>query len=244
MAKRFRFRAIPFIATVLVAALGISLGNWQQRRAAEKLAVQAQLEVRGRAAPLPIGAAPVPAESVQYRPVKVTGHFLKDWPLYLENRPLNGQVGSYVLMPLRIGNSDMHVLVARGWVPRNNLERTKVPDFATPAGEVTVTGVARESIGRVMQLGDPPAIAPRAMVQNVTVAEFAKASGLALQPFFLAQTVPAAPDDTLARDWPAAALGADRNQGYAVQWYGLSLMAVLFFVFTGFKSAKQRASKE
>lgn len=242
MANRFRFRAIPFIATVLVAALGISLGNWQTRRAAEKLAMQAQLDERGHAAPLSIGAAPVPAESVQFRPVTVTGQFVPDWPLFLENRPLDGKVGSYVLMPLRIDNSGMHVLVARGWVPRDNRDRTRVPAFATPAGRVTVTGIARANIGRVMQLGDPPALNPRAIVQNVTVAEFAKASGLALQPFFVAQTAPSTPDDVLARNWPAPALDADKNKGYAFQWYGLSLMAVLFFIFTGFKRAKHRST--
>lgn len=242
MAKRYRFRLIPSIATVLVVALGISLGNWQTRRAAEKLAMQAQLDERGRGEPLAIGSAPVPAASVQFRPVTVTGQFVAGWPLFLENRPQDGKAGSYVLMPLRIENSSMHVLVARGWVPRDNLDRTRVPAFATPAGTVTVTGIAREHIGRVMQLGDPPALTPRAIVQNVTVAEFAQASGLALQPFFVAQTAPSTPQDVLERNWPAPAADADKNKGYAFQWYGLSLMAVLFFIFTGFKRAKHRST--
>lgn len=242
MVKRMLFRPIPLIATVLVVALGIALGNWQTRRAADKLAMQAQLEERGRAEPLTIGAAPVPAETVQLRPVTVTGEFVQDWPLFLENRPLNGKVGSYVLMPLRIKDSTMHVLVARGWVPRNQQDRTRVPEFPTPQGVVTVGGIAREHLGRVLQLGDPPPPVARAMVQNVTVAQFAQASGLALQPFFIAQTAPSSPDDVLERSWPAPALDADKNKGYAFQWYGLSLMAVLFFIFTGFKRAKHRST--
>ena len=42
----FRFRPIPFVATVLLVALGVSLGNWQERRAAEKIALQAKLSAR------------------------------------------------------------------------------------------------------------------------------------------------------------------------------------------------------
>ena len=39
----FRFRTIPFVATVLLVALGVSLGQWQDRRAAEKTALQHKL---------------------------------------------------------------------------------------------------------------------------------------------------------------------------------------------------------
>lgn len=237
MARRFRFRLIPFIATVLLVALGIALGNWQTRRATERLALQAQLEERARAAPLAIGAALVAADAVQFRPVSVTGEFVPGWTFYLENRPLAGRVGSYVLTPLRVANSSTHVLVARGWVPRNSLDRTQVPDFHTPTGTVTVTGIAKDNIGRVMQLGDPPPIIPGGMVQNVSLTGFAQASKLALQPFFVAQTAPAVPADVMERNWPAPALGADKNKGYAFQWYGLALMAALFFVITGFRGA-------
>jgi hypothetical protein len=31
----FRFKWVPFAATVLLVALGVSLGQWQERRAAE-----------------------------------------------------------------------------------------------------------------------------------------------------------------------------------------------------------------
>jgi len=36
MPIRFRFKLIPFVATVLLVTLGIQLGNWQERRAAQK----------------------------------------------------------------------------------------------------------------------------------------------------------------------------------------------------------------
>ena len=244
MAIRFRFRAIPFVATVLLVALGISLGQWQQRRVVEKLTQQALLDERGAGAPLQIGAGQVALDAIQYRPVTVTGQFLPQWAVYAENRPLTGRTGFYVLMPLRIANTGMHVLVVRGWLPRHSAERARIMPYATPSGQVTVTGIARAGIARVHQLGEPPPVTPGAIVQNVTVAEFAKGSGLAMQPFVIEQTAPASADDKLERSWPAPSLDVNKNKGYAFQWYALAVMALLFFLITGFKRGKNDKPSE
>ncbi|PWF47885.1 SURF1 family protein [Massilia glaciei] len=238
MRIRFRFRAIPFVATVLLVALGIALGQWQDRRAAGKIAMQEQLAARAQEAPLLLGPQPVAAPTFQR--VRVRGSFVQDWPVFLDNRPQGGRAGFYLLMPLRIAGSDLHVLVARGWLPRHAGEYGRLPPFDTPAGEVTLEGVAKESMGKVMQLGTPTPLAPKSIVQNVSVGQFAASSGLKLQPFFIEQTDPARPGEQLVRDWPAPALGADKHKGYAFQWYALALMALLFFVITGFR----RGSKQ
>jgi surfeit locus 1 family protein len=235
MRYRFRFRAIPLLATVLVVALGISLGKWQDRRAAEKIALQAKLVERGQAPPLVVTDLPMVADAVEYRKVSVRGEFVPGWPLFLDNRPQDGKVGFYLVMPFKIAGSNRHVLVARGWLPRYTGAHDRLPPFATPAGTIVVTGIAKTSLGKVMQLGDPAALRPRAILQNLDVEQFGKASQLPLQPFFIEQTVPAAADDQLVRNWPAPALGVEKHQGYAFQWYALALMALLFFVFTGFR---------
>jgi surfeit locus 1 family protein len=241
MRRRFHFRWIPFVASVLLVTLGISLGNWQQRRAAEKIALQEKLAQGNAAAPLPLGPQRVSAEEIEFRRVSVRGRFIANWPLYLDNRPYNGQAGFYVLMPFRIENSSQHVLVQRGWLPRNAAQRDKLPAYPTPGGTVTIEGIARRSAGHIMQLGGAPALQPGAIVQNATVEEVGKASGLRLQPFVLEQTSPDLPaqadkaGQTLVRDWPAPSLGVQTHRGYAFQWYALALMALIFFVVTGFR---------
>jgi surfeit locus 1 family protein len=231
----FRFRPIPFVATVLLVALGVSLGQWQDRRAAEKTALQQKLSTRAAEAPLTLGAALVPAAPLEYRHVRVTGEFVGAWPLYLNNRPQDGRAGFYLVMPLRIAGTDTHVLVARGWLPRNVAEATRLPPYATPAGSVTVDGIVKASVGRVMQLGTPEPVKPGAIVQNIDPAQFAQSSGLKLQPFFIEQAGPAPAADGLVRAWPAPSLGVEKHQGYAFQWYALAVMALLFFVMTGFR---------
>lgn len=240
MRIRFRFRTIPFIATVLLVALGIALGNWQQRRADYKSGLQAQLTQRAAEAPVVLGPVLTAAADIELRRVTVTGAFVSGWPLFLDNRPNAGVAGFYLVMPFKITGSDTHVLVARGWLPRDPREYGRVPAFQTPSGRVTIEGQAKASVGRVMQLGTPAPLRPGAIVQNVEVAQFARASGLRLQPFFVEQLGPGAPGDALVRNWPAPALDIDKHRGYAFQWYALAAMAGFFFVITGFRSGTKQ----
>lgn len=241
----FRFRWIPFIAMLLLVALGLSLAQWQQRRAEEKTARAARLEAGNRQAPLQLGAQrllPVDAEAIEYRRVRVRGHFLPAWTVYLDNRPYQGQAGFHVLTPFQIENSSMQVLVAQGWLPRNNQDRTRIPDYATPTGVITIEGVVRLHAGHVMELGQAAPLAPLAIVQNIDIAQLAKASNMAFQPILVEQTAPTAPtaDALPVRDWPAPDLGADKHRGYAFQWLALAAMAFLFFVFTGIRRANKQ----
>jgi cytochrome oxidase assembly protein ShyY1 len=250
MRLAFRFRTIPFIATVLLVALGIALGNWQTRRAEEKLAIAARIAERSAAEPVVLGGGGVSTSDrvesglhptdFEYRRVRVTGEFVQDWALFLDNRPQGGRAGFYLAMPFKIAGSDQHVLVLRGWLPRDPREYTRLPEFATPGGTVTIDGVATASAGQVMQLGTPGAVKPGAIVQNLALDEVARASGLRLAPFFVQQAGPAPAGEGLVRDWPVPSAGVDKHRGYAFQWYALAAMAALFFVMTGFRSGRKQ----
>ncbi|MDB5958739.1 MAG: cytochrome oxidase biosynthesis protein [Massilia sp.] len=233
---RFAFRPIPFIATVLLVLLGIVLGNWQAGRANEKLALQQKLLDAARQAPVKLQAAEQGAQ-LEFRKVQLTGQFV-DWPIALNNRPHDGQAGFYLVMPFRLENSGTHVLVARGWLPRNVADPAKLPPFTTPAGTVTIEGVLKSGLGHIMQLGSAEPIKPGAIVQNLAPAQFGQASGLTTAPFIVEQADKQA--DGLVRDWPAPALGVEKHQGYAFQWYALAVMAALFFIITGFRRGSHR----
>jgi surfeit locus 1 family protein len=231
----FRFRLIPFVATVLLVALGLALGQWQDRRAAFKTARQDKLTAQSAAAPLVLGPTLVAAAPLEYRRVAVTGRFVAQWPLFLNNRPLQGHAGFYLLMPFRIDGSDTHVLVARGWLPRTDPKAGSVPAVTTPDGMVTIEGVVKTGLGHIMELGVATPVTPGALLQNIELTQLAKASGMTFEPFFIEQVGAAAPNEQLVRDWPAPSLGVDKHRGYAFQWYALAVMAFLFFVMTGFR---------
>ncbi|GGI53765.1 hypothetical protein GCM10011430_09390 [Oxalicibacterium solurbis] len=172
------------------------------------------------------------AES-EYRHVLLRGEFVRDWPMYLDNRPHDGIAGFYLLMPFKIASTDLHVLVARGWIPRNPAVRTQLPPLITPSGSMDIEGTLRSSAGHVMQLGSPEPLRPGAIVQNLDTAEFAAASGLHTYPMIVEQSSDT--HDGLVRDWPLPSTGVEKHRAYAFQWYALTVMAFLFFVVTGFR---------
>lgn len=237
MRFRFRFRLIPFIATVIVVAAGLSLAQWQTRRGDEKMAMEARMQARQAEPAIRLESASANPEDIEYRRVLLKGEFLRDWPVYLDNRPYNGVAGFYLLMPFKIAATNLHVLVARGWIPRNAANRTQLPQLVTPEGTIEIEGMARQGIGHLMQLGSPEPLRPAAIVQNLDAAGFAAASGLNVQSVIVEQLTDT--HDGLVRDWPAPASGVEKHRGYAFQWYALAAMAFIFFVVTGFRRGKK-----
>ncbi|WP_334187033.1 SURF1 family protein [Noviherbaspirillum sp.] len=236
MPIKFRFRWIPFIATIIAVTIGISLGQWQTRRAAEKLAIEHKLSTREAAAPVMLSTGRPAIDEVEYRRIRVSGQFVRDWPVYLDNRPHQGAAGFHLLMPFKIAGSDMHILVARGWAKRDAVDRTRLPDIATPGGMIELEGIARRNAGQVLQLGQPEPLKPGAIVQNLDIAEFERATRLPMQSFVLEQTSDTR--DGLVREWLRPSTGVDKHRGYAFQWYALAATAFLFYVVTGLRRGK------
>jgi surfeit locus 1 family protein len=233
----FRWRPVALTATVVAVALGLALGQWQTRRAAEKEVIAARWLARESAAPLVLQAGALTADELEYRRLRVKGEFIGGWPVYLDNRPYQGRAGFYLLMPFRIAGSSRYLMVARGWLPRNSAERTRMAPFATPAGSIEIEGTVKRSPARLLQLGNPAPLQPNAIVQNLDLAEFSRASQLPLLPFMLEQSGPATAQDNLVRDWPPPASGIDKHRAYAFQWYALAAMALVFYAATGFRHA-------
>ena len=237
MPIKFRNRWIPLVAVLIAMAIGISAGNWQMRRANEKEAIAQRMAERSTAPAVKLTPDTVSPHEIEYRKIIVDGEFQPQWTVYLNNRPHNGIAGFHVVMPMRIVNSDMHVLVLRGWAPRDPADLFRLPEFTTPAGPLRIEGVARQRPGQLLQLGDAPRLQPGAIVQNIDIEAFAKASGMKLHPLVIEQTSDTG--DTLVRDWPQPSAGIDKHLGYAFQWYGLAAAALIFYLVTGFRRASK-----
>jgi surfeit locus 1 family protein len=228
-----RFRLIPFVVTLLLVTLGCSLAYWQTQRAQQKEAIEAKLKARES---LPALEVLTPGD-MEYRRVNLQGEFVQDWPIYLDNRPMNGKAGIVVMMPFKLQRKSQYVLVARGWVPRNVKNRSAVQVYPTPSGIIQIEGILKAHSGRVLQLGRSESVHPKALLQNLDITDFAKASQLPTYPMIIEQTNDS--KDGLLRDWPRASSGAEKHRGYAFQWLALAAMALVFFIATGFRYARQ-----
>ena len=234
------------MVVALAAALGVgataNLGAWQLRRAAQKIALQSALDLRAKMPPLgasELARTDVDAQAQHYRPVRLRGTWVARSTVYLENRQMNGRVGFYVVTPLQVDGRPDAVLVQRGWVGRNLLDRTLLPEIGTPKGSVDVVGHIAPPPAR---LYDFAGAASGPIRQNLDLAGFAVESGLQLAPLSVQQAdAPATAGDGLLRQWPLPAVDVQKHYGYAFQWFALcALMAGLYVWFQLVRPRLQR----
>ena len=237
MSRRARFWLIT-IATLTGVVLTLSLSWWQLSRAHQKEALQAAIVARGQLAPVDshtFATEPNPTSFI-HRVTKLRGSWVSTKTVFLDNRQMNAKPGFYVVTPLLIENSQRSVMVQRGWVARNFMDRASVPPVPTPTGMVEIEGRISPPPSKLYQLGEPETGVIR---QNLDVAAFQVETGLALLPVSMVQT--SAAKDGLLRDWPVVASSASKNYGYAFQWAGLSLLITLLFIW--FQIGKKFFSK-
>ena len=217
------------LAALLVAGGTFSLGQWQLRRAAQKEAVQAAIDDKnslpaldGRA----LSATKNIADEI-YRQAVFQGIWQAAHTVYLDNRPMNGRSGFWVMTPLTLQGTGQVILVQRGWAPRDFADRSRLPPVVTPAGVVTVQGRIAPPPSKLYEFKGADAGPIR---QNLDLAAFRLETGLPLiEQVSLLQT--GAPSEGLLREWAAPNLGVDKHYGYAFQWFGLCLLVVILYVW-------------
>ena len=215
------------LAAVLVAGSTFSLGQWQLRRAAQKEAVQAAIDAKNRLVPLD-GKALLAAKNAAleiYRPAVLKGIWQSAHTVYLDNRPMGGRVGFWVVTPLAIEGTGQVILVQRGWAPRNFNDRAQLPQVFTPVGLVTVEGRIAPPPSKLYEFTGSDTGRIR---QNIDLGLFNKETSLALlKDVSLLQA--GAASEGLRRDWPAPNLGVDKHYGYAFQWFGLCILVIFLY---------------
>ncbi len=238
---RRRGRLVPALAALALVATAISLGQWQLRRADEKRVLQARIDAAATAAPVSVPSSPVQASSLDGRRVVVEGRWDAKHTVFVDNRTYKGVAGFHVATPVRIGDSQMHVLVLRGWVASDRGDRLRLPEVPTPAGAVRVEGMAQADIAQVLELKASGLPGPQERIwQNIDLSRFARWSGVTLQPVLVRQDARGAPDDGLVRDWPVPGAGVDKHVGYAFQWFTLAAATVALWIYFGFFRRSER----
>lgn len=236
-------RARTLVALAAAAAaivLTVSLGNWQLRRAGEKLALQSAWDRAEQAAPQPVSGSDIAtvADRLPLR-VRLQGRFLFDHEVWLDNRQMDGQVGLMLVTPLRLADGAV-VLVNRGFAGRDPHDRTRLPAVVRPQGEITVEGLAVAHTARVLQLGENAPAGGRPLVwQNLDYDDFERISGLTVARWIVQQT--GGGDDGLLRNWPRLAAGVDKHHGYAMQWYALAALITVLTAFFGLRALRRGA---
>lgn len=240
MSLKLRFWLIT-CATAVGMAITASLGVWQLGRASQKEALQAAITQQSALSPVSQATllASADAMSLVHRRAAVSGTWLPQHTVFLDNRQMDAKPGFYVLTPFELADqadgAKKVILVQRGWVARHFLDRSQVPAVPTPLGVVSIEG----------RIAPPPSKlyafkgADNGLIrQNIDVPEFAQQIQRNFLNVSLLQTdLVASPDassvapDGLLRHWPQPNNGVEKHYGYMAQWWALSALIAILYVW-------------
>lgn len=194
-----------------LVGLGLVLGAWQWQRAEEKRVYLAELA----AAPAMVEPGEAPRTGAE---VTLSGEFRAAETLFLDNRVREGQVGVAVLTPL-VDDAGRRWLIQRGFKATGPYRVD--PRVATPEGRVTLTGTWQTAGEQGLRFGPN-----REGRRLQTLDPAAWPEGFAFAGWLHQE----AGEGAFAPWWQANVMPPSRHLGYAVQWWGLALAALLFMI--------------
>ncbi len=215
--------ALQALLLLLAVAALAGLGCWQLRRGHEKATLITHYQNAQQDAPMVLSRTTAMAAPDHWMPVTVSGQFLGDRQLLLDNQSQGDAAGFDVWTPLQTDDGSL-VMVDRGWLP--HAKRAAVP--AAPAGPIEIHGLWRDvpvpgfrfTVDNCSDQGWPR------LVEYPTAADLLCLLKVAPLPGVVLQTSEAR--DGLVRDWhPAPGFPPERHYAYAVQWFGLSLTLLI-----------------
>lgn len=213
-------RWIVVASAVFACSTTISLGVWQLSRAQQKTTLHDAMRARAKEPPVdtPQVLKSQYVASLEHRLARLTGLWLDDKTVFLDNRQMRDRVGFYVVTPLQIA-PDRAILVYRGWVARNFMDRTILPQLPVQSDVVDVEGRIAPEPGKLYEFQSS---AQGAIRQNLDHAALRAELNLDILPVVLMQS--GSNTDGLLREWPVINAGVDKHYGYAAQWFALSVL--------------------
>lgn len=215
---RFALRPLWLLSHVLVAALIVTcvyLGFWQLRRHDERADRNAAVVTRSEQAPADLDAVLASVDDIddaRYRPVSVTGRYLDDADLLIDNRSKDGLPGAWVVTPLAAADGDI-VAISRGFLRFDSGELVPPP---VPDGTVTVVGTALPFDGGCgVRSDDGGRPVGASCLDRDAIATLA---GSDVAPVALQRVSSSTADDGLV-PVPLPELDAGPHRSYAVQWF-------------------------
>jgi len=221
--------SLPWLVfTLLVLALLINLGLWQNERALEK--EQRLLRIEQLSDKKALTLAQVLQQSpdeINDLPIRLDGQFVDGKQFLLDNQVNKGQLGYRIYQVFKV--ADKAVLVNLGWV-LGSINRQELPNIKPIVGDYQLKGHVRliESGILLMEQQLPKNQWPL-RVQQIELEKFSKVIDVQLLPFvvYLAKT------DKVGykKNWQPIVMPPEKHRAYAFQWFSLAVawLALMFW---------------
>jgi cytochrome oxidase assembly protein ShyY1 len=217
---------VTFVAVVIMS----NLGMWQLDRMALKEQRLLALKAKSKAGSIGLIDLPENLEDASDYPVEFSGVANIERVLLLDNKIVNGTVGYEVLVPVETNVGT--VLVNYGWV-KAGAQRGELPTVNISAQLQTYSGnVVIPALNPMVKETNTTATNFPLLVQQIDLELLNKMTGLALQPFIVSMQ----PNDSaFTRNWNPVVMAPEKHLGYAIQWFGLAIAAIVIYFFAVFK---------
>ena len=230
--RSFRPSIAGTVGMLLAVTLFANLGLWQAKRAAEKAA----LEQQHRTAPN-VALEMALSAGERFARVDVSGHYDPARHILLDNQIWNGRAGVHVLTPFYTLDGTA-ILVNRGWLPLA-ADRQTMPDVQTPQHETVVRGILNTMPVPGRMLGQPDKMKRGQWPQLVTYLDLnniAESLDTPLENWViqLSDTEQSGFED---RQWKPVFLSSDRHKAYAFQWFAMTAVSIVLWLFLGFRKS-------
>jgi surfeit locus 1 family protein len=218
----------------------VLLGFWQLDRAEFKENLQQSIEQRKNLPASGISELPLSADERRYLPVEFVGEFDERHSFLLDNRTVNGRVGYHVFTPVKVSDSENSVksiLIARGFVEMGRT-REQLPEINSPQGKIVVHGLLDMPPSAALVLADNihQSESWPVVLQYLDLPELSTMLGYELYDMVIWLNEDEA--GSFEYDLPVLNLNAAKNNGYAFQWFAMSLALLIIYIVVNTKSNK------
>ncbi len=226
-------RYVPPVAGVLAFTAFVSLGNWQLDRAAEKEALADMFAENAPATRLEDLDDPV-----LYQWAEASGRFLTGKQVLVDNIVREARLGYFVITPLEVSRYAPLLLVNRGWVEKDAVDRAEVSlDLEQERDSVRgrIGNLPRVAIRGGDGFADSGDGWPRKAVYP-TPDEVARELDRDVEPFIL--LLDPADSRGFDRNWAPVVSGPSTHYGYAFQWFAMATAVLVIAAWQIFKRRK------
>ena len=219
---------------IIFFSILVFLGSWQLDRGLNKQSILGIYESRKQLIPLEGFYEDTKKEGLLYRNLVLQGRFL-DKTFLLDNRVYRSKKGFEVLTPF-ITKTNKVFLINRGWLLEDLADKLYEEKFSHDS--IRIEGLLSPFKRLGLNLSENAVFDswPK-VVQEITFHEASKAlKNLDLYEGII--QLSAVSKYAFEPIWKPTELKASRHFGYAVQWFGLSIVLLVSFIIYGLKRNK------